>query len=321
MKNILKYSLYAFIAISVIASCDPQEKDDYSLGAAPQESQLAFSATPMTGKPNTIELKNESGVPGVATWELGNGVTSKGPEVKAEYPFAGTYTITMTLYTTGGSVSITKTITIDQDDMSLLDTPMYNALTGGASNLEGKTWVFDQYHDGHFGVGPADGSSPDWWSCPAEGKVGSSLYTQEFTFTQVGVKLEWKNNGYIYTNEPGKNALGGEFIENPGGVGDFDVKYATKDNYTFSLNETERTITLNGGAFFGFYTGTSTYQILSLTNDELYVKNISGVEPGNGWWLRFVPKENNLKPSAGIPAKSAPLSEDFPAYSTLIPNQ
>ena len=48
--------------------------------------------------------------------------------------------------------------------------PMYNALTGGAANLGGKTWVFDQYHDGHFGVGPAKGGgdydgTPKWWSC------------------------------------------------------------------------------------------------------------------------------------------------------------
>jgi PKD repeat protein len=317
MKTIMKYSLCTFIA-TIMASCNPQEKDDYSLGAAPQESQLAFSATPSSGKPNVIELKNESAVAGVATWNLGNGVTAKGSEVKAEYPFAGTYTVTMTLYTTGGSVSTTQTVTIGQDDMSLLNTPMYNALTGGASNLEGKTWVFDQYHDGHFGVGPVDDSSPSWWSCPAEGKEGASLYAQEFTFTQVGVQLQWKNNGYVYANEPGKNALGGEFVENPGGVGDFDVKYAPKNSYTFALNETDGTLTLSDGAFFGFYTGTSVYRILSLTEDELYVMNVSGVEPGNGWWFRFIPKEKNVKPTVDIPVKAVPLSEDFESETSTV---
>jgi hypothetical protein len=188
---------------------------------------------------------------------------------------------------------------------------MYNALTGGASNLAGKTWVFDQYHDGHFGVGPADDSSPSWWACPAEDKDGSSLYTQEFTFTQVGVKLEWKNNGYIYSNEPGKNALGGDFIDNPGGAGDFDVKYEPKGGYTFTLSESEKTITLSSGAFFGFYTGSSTYDILSLTDDELYLRNKSAVEAGNGWWFRFIPKEKNQKPSVEIPNKAVVLAEDF----------
>jgi PKD repeat protein len=311
MKNRITSGLFALIAFFGIMSCEPQYSNDYALGVMPQENQLAFSATPVSGKSNVITLKNESQLSGVAAWDMGNGVTSKGPEVTAEYPFAGTYTITMTLYTAGGSASVTKTITIEQDDMSLLDTPMYNALTGGASNLQGKTWVFDQYYDGHFGVGPADDSSPSWWSCPAGGKDGSSLYTQEFTFTQVGVKFEWKNNGYIYTNEAGKNALGGEFIENPGGVGDFDVKFTPKDNYTFALNEAERTITLNGGAFFGFYTGSFTYQILSLEDDVLYLKNLSSVESGNGWWFRFIPKEKNQKPVVDIPLKAVPLYEDF----------
>lgn len=318
MKNIIKSGLLAVMTLFIITSCDPQENDDHALGAAPQESQLAFTATPSSGQPNSIQLKNESSVAGVAIWDMGNGTTSKGQEVKAEYPFAGTYTITMSLYTTGGSASISQAITVNQDDMSLLDTPMYNALTGGASNLSGKTWVFDQYRDGHFGVGPADATSPDWWSCPAEGKNGSSLYTQEFTFTQVGVKLEWKNNGYVYSNEPGKDALGGEFVSDPGGAGDFDVKYEPKAAYTFSLNETDKTITLNDGAFFGFYTGSSTYEILLLTEDELYVKNKSAVESGNGWWFRFIPKEKNQKPSVEIPVKAVPLADDFESETASV---
>lgn len=293
MKHIIKSGIFALIALFVLAACDPQESNDYSLGPIPQESQLSFTATPTSGQPNIVALENASSVNGVAVWDLGNGNTAKGPNVKAEYPFAGTYTITMTLYTTGGSASVSNTVTVAQDDMSLLNTPMYNALTGGASNLAGKTWVFDQYHDGHFGVGPADASTPEWWSCPAEGKEGSSLYSQEFTFTQVGVKLEWKNNGYIYTNESGKNALGGEYIE---ALGDYDMKYALKSSYTFALNETEKTITLSGDAFLGFYAGNSTFEILSLTEDELYMKVRSALESGNGWWFRLIPKEKNQKP-------------------------
>ncbi|MDF9831165.1 PKD domain-containing protein [Parabacteroides sp. PF5-6] len=311
MKNILKSGLLALITLFALAACDPQESSDYSLGPVPQESQLSFTATPSSGKPNVIELKDASSVAGVAVWDLGNGSTAKGSDATAEYPFAGTYTVTLTLYTTGGSASVSQTITIAQDDMSLLDTPMYNALTGGAANLSGKTWVFDQYHDGHFGVGPATASTPEWWSCPAEGKNGSSLYTQEFTFTQVGVKLEWKNNGYVYANEPGKNALGGEFIDNPGGAGDFDVKYTPKSSYTFALNETDKTITLSDGAFFGFYTGSSSYDILSLTDDALYLRNKSAVESGNGWWFRLIPKEKNVKPDVTVELKAVPLSDDF----------
>ena len=318
MKNIIKHGLFALMAIFVIASCAPQEFNDYSLGPAPQESQLAFSATPKSDQPNLVDLKDESQVSGVAIWDLGNGATAKGTNVTAQYPFAGTYNITMSLYTTGGSVSKSQTITISNDDMSLLNTPMYNALTGGAANLTGKTWVFDQYHDGHFGVAAADATSPEWWSCPAGGKDGSSLYTQEFTFTQVGVKLEWKNNGYIYTNEGGKNALGGEFVADPGGAGDFDVKYVPKSSYTFTLDESAGTLTLNDGAFFGFYTGTSVYQIYTLNDDVLYLKNVSGVETGNSWWFRFIPKEKNVKPEVEVSLKAVPLFDDFESETPAV---
>jgi hypothetical protein len=320
MKNIIKSGFVAMLTIFVMTACDPQEGSDYALGEMPTPEQLAFTATPQAGKANIIEFTNTSEIPGVATWDLGNGTKIKGEKVTAQYPFKGEYKIVMNLYTTGGSTKIEKTIKIDNDDMSLLNTPMYNALTGGASNLEGKTWVFDQYHDGHFGVGPATDASPSWWSCPAEGKTKSCMYTQEFTFTQVGVKFNWKNNGDVYSNEAGRAALAGMGFPNSvvPGDGDFDIAYSPKAAYTFALDETAKTLTLSDGAFFGHYAGTSTYQILKLTDDELYLKCASTVEPGNGWWYRFIPKEKNVKPVVIIPLKATPLSEDFESATKKV---
>lgn len=312
MKSIFKIGLFALATVFAMTSCEPQDSDDHSLGVKPQESQLAFSVTPTTEKVNVVDLKNESTVKGVVTWDFGNGGSAKGENVKAEYPFKGDYTVAMTMYTTGGSTTITKVISIANDDMSLLDTPMYNALTGGAANLEGKTWVFDQYHGGHFGVGPGKGNpsyngTPAWWSCPANGKLDCSLYTQEFTFVQVGVKMIWKNNGKIYTNSAGKDALGG--VATVPGAGDFDVEYTPKASYTYALDETNKTLTLSDGAFMGHYAGASTYTIISLTEDELYLEVVSTVESGNGWWYRFIPKEKNVKPV--VPLKAMKLKEDF----------
>ncbi len=317
MKNRIQTTVLVLITLFTIVACAPQEKDDYALNALPQASELSFTATPTASKANVVELKNESKIPGVVTWNLGNGITVKGESAKAEYPFKGTYVVAMTLYTTGGAVTITKELSIAADDMSLLDTPMYNALTGGAANLTGKTWVFDQYHSGHFALGPAGSGKPEWWSCPPNGKLGSSLYSQEFTFTQVGVKLQWKNNGYIYTNDNGRKALGiTDVVENPGGTGDFDVKYVPKANYTFTLNETDKTLKLSDGSFFGHYTGASTFQIMSLTNDELYVRCISVVESGNSWWYRLIPKEKNVKPV--VPLKAVSLKEDFESVKLSV---
>lgn len=312
MNKIFKLGLFALMTAFAMTSCKPQESDDHALGIKPQESQLAFSVTPSATKANVVEFKNESSIKGVITWDFGNGNRAKGESVKAEYPFKGDYTVTMTLYTTGGTTTISKVVSIAQDDMSLLDTPMYNALTGGAANLNGKTWVFDQYHTGHFGVGPARGTdgyngTPQWWSCPANGKLESCLYTNEFTFIQVGVKMLWKNNGFVYTNAAGKDVLGGTATVPD--AGDFDVTYTPKENYTYTLDEANKTLILSDGAFLGHYAGTSTYTIVSLTEDELYLEAVSGVESGNGWWYRFIPKEKNVKPV--VPLKAVKLSEDF----------
>lgn len=320
MKNIFKTGALAVLSLLMITACDPQQSTDYALGAMPTADQLNFTATPTASKANIIDFANTSSIKGIATWDLGNGTKVKGETAQATFPFKGEYTITMSLYTSGGSATITKKVVIANDDMSLLNTPMYNSLTGGAANLAGKTWVFDQYHDGHFGVGPFDASSPSWWSCPAEGKTKTCLYTQEFTFTQVGVKFAWKNNGSVYTNAPGKTALAalGYSTAVAPPDGDFDVAYVPKTNYTFALNETAKTITLSGGAFLGHYAGTSTYQILSISDDVMYLKCVSTVEPGNGWWYRLVPKDKNIKPNIIIPLKEIALNEDFESATPKV---
>lgn len=322
MKKIKYIKKLAGLAtlIIVMFACKPEMDSRVDIGAAPTQDQLDFTTIPSAAKANIIDIKNTSKIVGIVTWDFGNNTNGRGESATVEYPFKGTYTVVMTLYAKGGSTSKSKTITIANDDMSMLNTPMYTALTGGASNLAGKTWVFDQYHDGHFGVGPAADATPSWWSCPAEGKTKSCLYSQEFTFTQVGIKMVWKNNGNVYTNESGRKSLATMGYPNSvvPGDGDFDVAYVPKAAYTFSLKESAKTLTLSDGAFFGHYAGTSTYEILKLTNDEMYLKCVSTVEPGNGWWYRLIPKEKNVKPVIIIPLSATPLSEDFEGTTNKV---
>jgi hypothetical protein len=312
MKKILKLGAIA-LSLFFMVACEPFEDSDYSLGKAPVVEDLNFKATPSGDKPNVITFENTSDVDGLAIWDLGNGANAKGDVVTASFPFKGDYVIVMNLYTKGGSNTISKTIKIAEDDMSLLNTPMYTALTGGASNLAGKTWVFDQFHNGHFGIGPSDKPTAEWWNAKAEEKTESSMYFNEFTFTQVGVKFVWKNNGSVYTNAPGKNALAALGYSNAVAppAGDFDVKYNPASAYTFSLNENAKTLTLSNDAFLGHYAGTSVYQIQTLNDTVMYLRVVSGVEPGNAWYYRFVPKEKNIKPVIVIPVKAVPLTENF----------
>jgi len=323
MMNKIKQLSRMLLLLFFVAACSPQELDDYALDsiATLTDDQVSFTQTVSPTSDNMITFTSTTQLPanGVYTirWDLGNGSSGNKSSVTGIYPFAGDYTVTLSIYFPDGSVAKkSAVVTIAKDDYSLVDTPVYRNLTGGSDNAEGKTWVFDQYHPGHFGVGPVDPAngdnmSPSWWSAPANAKDGSSLYTQEFTFIQNGTKLVWKNNGKIYTNSAGVEALGNPSgtIENPGGVGDFDVPYVPESAYTFSLDEASMTLTLNNGAFFGHYTGASVFTIVSLTEDELYVYCDSKVEVGNRWWYRLIPKEKNVRPPLVV--KAVPLSENF----------
>ena len=314
MKNLFKTTLLLVTAGALLFSCRPMDTDSHKLGPAPKEDQLAFTATPSTATPNIIELQNNSSVSGVALWDLGNGTTVKGDKVSAAYPFKGDYTITMSLYTTGGGASIS----IAEDDYSLLDTPGFNALTGGAEATEGKTWVFAKYTTGHFGVDDVNNAPNEniggwWWACPSEGKEGCSLYENEFTFIQKGTKLIWSNQGNIYTNENGMNHLGIPGTPNPE-VGDYDVPYVPADNLTFTLDEDNMLLTLSGGAFLGFYTGKSEYHIMTLNEHELMVWCGSEAEPGNAWYFIFVPKDELVEPEVDPEPEPDPKPESEPAW-------
>ena len=131
MKKIFNLILLAGTAATLLFSCRPMDLDVHQLGAAPSEDQLSFSCAPSADTPNILELTNTSSVKGVALWDLGNGATAKGDKVSATYPFKGEYTVTMSLYTTGGFATVSQVVTVDSDDYGLLDTPGFNALTGG----------------------------------------------------------------------------------------------------------------------------------------------------------------------------------------------
>ena len=314
MKKIFNAVLLVGAAAALLLGCRPMDLDLHKLGAPVTEDQLSFSTTPSASTPNIIELTNTSSVNGVALWDLGNGSIVKGDKVSASYPFKGDYTITMSLYTTGGSATVSKVVSIADNDFGLLDTPGYNALTGGANATEGKTWVFARYTYGHFGVGDVNvapkAGGPAWWQCDPNGKAGCSLYDNTYTFIQKGTKLVWKNNGSIYTNENGMNHLGKGGTPNEA-VGDFDVPYTPGDNLSFVFDEAAGKLTLSDGAFLGFYTGVSEYNIIKLDEHQLYVWCRSAAEPGNAWYFMFVPEDELVEPE---PEPVEPKPESEPAW-------
>lgn len=302
MKNILNSAVLIFLSVFILTGCDPQESSDHKLGKVPTTEELSFSVTPSSETPNVLLIKDTSPRAGIAVWDFGNFSTDKGESVSAEYPFKGDYTITMTLYTSGGAATLSKTITIADNDFELLDTKLYKALTYGLDNATGKTWVFDSAKEGHFGVYPDD-NSWSWNAAPNE-KAHSSLYKQEFTFkisTTALPQFIWTNQGKVYTNKKGVDALAAMGYPNASNPiidpiegtkdSDYDVEFTPGNSYSFVMNEAAMSLVLTNGGFMGHYAGTSTYKIEKLTEDELELHCKSAVEPGNNWKYRFVPKK------------------------------
>ena len=81
-------------------------------------------------------------------------------------------------------------MTIDSNDISLFDNPLHLYLTGGINGPGYRTWHIDSACEYHFGVGPPEGSTPDWWHASANEKPGVGLYDDRFTFHLVGYKYD-----------------------------------------------------------------------------------------------------------------------------------
>lgn len=286
MEKII-YNILLLLSFQVLMSgCE----EEFKLGEAPSQEDAVFTYTPSEENDNIILFSNTSS--GIKHWDFGNGNKGKGDHVRAIYPTEGKYVVTLTIYGQGGSISSSQEIIIAETDPTLLDIPVYKFLTGGADAPEGKTWVMDRSRDGHMGIGPSSGTWPEWWAAKANEKEGRDLYDDEFTFKLEGFVYEHETNGQIYVNA----GFGSDFpgaVKEPEGD-DFIAPYTAPDNMTWSLVEVSEgnwQLNIAGGGFIGYYSGGATsYEVISLTENELYIRSIQRNEPGNAWYQRFIPK-------------------------------
>lgn len=333
MKNILKTGILALLGMIMMTACE----DEYSLGtiATITSDQVSFSSTPSPQTPNILVFVNTSDTKGVVystLWDLGNGVTAKGDTVTAQYPYAGDYTVSLTLYAHDGSASSrSQVVHIENDDYSLIDKPVYNNLTGGIEATDGKTWVFDRYNNfvaevaaetgysinGHMGLGPRlnDDGTPhygqDWWAAGPDDKSTWKMYSSKFTFILGGTQLMIQNEGEGYGRKASSASVGGFTVTEESGD-DVLFNYAG-GNYTFSIDEESENpiLTLSGNAFMGFYCGTQEYEIIYLTEEVMALRVDNTVE-GQNWIFVYCREDLNVAepPIVKVP-KAVPLSEDF----------
>jgi hypothetical protein len=284
MKKIINRSLIWILIIPVfMIAC---KEEDPTLGAVPTAADVEFTFVPTAVSDNIIKLTNTS--PGfLKKWDFGNGQTAEGNEVQVTYPFAGDYEVTLTVYTSGGSLASKQTVHIAQTDLSLLS-PIYSLLTGGPGSPEGKTWVIASTVGGHMGVGPADAASPIWWSANAGDKSDVGLYDDKYTFKLTGFKFVQATNGDVYIN----TAQGPNFPGAYENKGDLTAPYDAPDNLTWSITKNAAghdVINIVNPGFIGYYSGVSSYEILSATESEISIKFLDTADGGRAWFHKLVP--------------------------------
>lgn len=275
--------VFSICLILGIVSC---QKDHPEMGNPPSVADAQFSFAASANNANIIEFTASN--PNLqCIWDFGNGTKSQGAFASASYPYAGTYTVKLTVFNKGGSKSSTQQVTISQDDLSLLNNPIFNMLTGGTSGPGYKTWYVDSLSAAHLGVGPdpvsALGNVPEWWAAGAAEKVGCGLYDDRYTFKLNGFKMDMVTNGNVYVH----NTISGSFPGSYMNLGDYTAPFNNLLDQSWTVTEgTDTTLSLSNNAFLGFYTGVNTYKILSYTDSTLYLQ-YGHHAGGLNWYLKL----------------------------------
>lgn len=336
MKKYMQYILGVLILL--LTACSPQSGASYSLGEVESISsdQVSFEMKVSDTSDNVIEFINTTdySAPHSLKWNLGNGSSSTERIAKGVYPQADTYTVTLSIYAADGSIgSLSKVVVIEEDDYSLIDTPIFNMLTGGASKPEGKIWVLDKYNNvtkevadgsgmgfkGHYGLGPQGSYNQEWWAAGPADKEGSPmevLYDAKYTFIQNGTKLIIDNKGKGGGRKASASSPGGfNVISTDGDDALFEF---AGGNFNFSITESGEhpTMKLTDNAYLGYYCGSQEYEIVYLSETAMGLRVNNTVE-GQDWLFVLCPEELNVdKPKN---PKAIELFEDFEGDKLSVP--
>jgi PKD repeat protein len=317
MKKIFNRLTWMLAIVLLVLSC---KEEDPTLGVAPTVDDAVFTFAPTAENDNIINFTNDSDA-FLKTWDFGNGTKAKGNNVVGTFPVKGSYNVTLTVYNAGGSASYTTTVEIAETDPTLLDIPVYNMLTGGASKPEGKTWIIDYARAGHFGVGPnpssGQGDTPEWYAAGVNEKDGGGLYNDKYTFKLADFEFVMETEGDIYLNGKQQSVFPGSY-ESP--VGDYTAPYNSPGNLTWSVSEDDdgnQFVTISPGGFIGYYTGVSTYKIVSLEENEMFLRYEDAADPGLAWYLRLIP-DGFTPPEPEPTTTSLPISFETTAKPPFV---
>ncbi len=312
MKKIKNIYIILFSLAITFFSC---QENDYKFGDINTPSNIVITAE-IVGQDSTNPDGDGSGIVNFKTTADNassfvfyfDGVAEASPSGNLTKRFSkvgvNTYTVVVKANGTGG-VSSTKSIDVKVFS-SFSDVDAENFLSG-ANVGDSKKWYWQADKDVHVGLGPVTDDYGNgefayeaWWNgIRAWDAEKSCMYDNEFVFTRTA-------NGITFEQTVGPAFVPGAYAGDLGVTGDqcYDATVATSmfgvKNVSFSPstskaatdgsynNEPYRktTFEISDGGFMGWLVGSSTYDIISVSNDELIVRII---QAGNGfaWYHKF----------------------------------
>jgi hypothetical protein len=212
-------------------------------------------------------------------------------------PGTNTYTVTVIASGAGGiATNTTIEVTVFSD---FKDEIAVQLLTGGST----RKWYWAQTEPGHLGVGPnvawedptfgTQNYYPSFYGAQPNEKASTCLYKSEMTFSLVGqvMKFELDNKGQTYYNGAFKG--GGDdacYDLNTSGLKTVTLSksesFVTK-NPDFATQTRGTTLNIADGGFMGYFVGTSSYEILSITENRMRVRVIQNGNPFLAWYHIF----------------------------------
>ncbi len=295
----IKKSFIAFFLLAfVFSSC---KKAEYSIGSIITPTNLAMTtvvvgtdaANPFgngTGKvdivvtaDNALGYKIDFG-DGTAPQMVPTGII----QYRFGSPGTAEYNITVNAIGTGGVMStLTKKVKVFVNFQ--IPANILANLTNGSS----KVWQTDHDAPGHFGVGPSSEFSPIWYSATPNSREACA-YDDDITFSKDAndnVKMSIDNKGTSFSIGAATAFYGfaggdGCYAINTGGIRSLIFMDATSNSTPAQSTRIQFTVPGNGIINFG--TGGTTYEILSITDTQIHLRNI-GID-GNSWYQKLIKK-------------------------------
>ncbi len=191
LKKILTAAMV--IAVVMVFTNCTKRGDNLKLGATPEPS---FDISPGADG-NRFVVVNKTPGASIPYWRISNGENYSGDTARLYFIFQGTYDVKLFTVTQGGLDSVTKTITVAQNDPTACNRA--NAI-GFIASCDKKTWKLNPAA-GAYKVGPGVGNGGWWTSDAAAVTARACEFNDEYTFSFNATRtFQYDNKGDFFAD-------------------------------------------------------------------------------------------------------------------------